>query len=73
MESENNSSEEKSNHSINEEKSSLEEKKLKRIGNRLYDEDTINRITIVRLTQRGVESSKIKIILSVSSFEMGKL
>jgi len=64
MESKNNSSEEESNYSINEEKSSLEEKKkyqkekkLTRIGNKLYDIDTMNRITIVRLTQRGVEPS----------------
>ena len=31
-----------------------------RIGNKLYDEDTMKRNNIVRLTQRGVEPSKIK-------------
>ena len=79
MESKNNSSEEESNYSINEKKSSLEEKKkyqkekkLTRIGNKLYNIDTMNRITIVRLTQRGVEPSKIKKMLDVSRSLLSK-
>ena len=64
MESKNNSTEEESNDSIKEEKSSLKEKKTYQkekkliiIGNKLFDKDAMNRITIVRLTQRGVEPS----------------
>ena len=41
-------------------------KKITLIGNKEYDEDTLNRIIIVRLTQKGVPQSKIKNILGVS-------
>ena len=68
MESNEISSGEKPN-DINEEKiissdenknSNKKEKNMTRIGNKFYDEDTMNRITIVRLTQVGVEPSKIR-------------
>ena len=36
------------------------------IGNKEYDEDTLNRITIVRLTQKRVSQSKIKRLLGLS-------
>jgi len=79
MESKNNSSEEESNDSINKEKSSIEEKKkypkekkLTRIGNKLYYKDTKNRNTIVRLTQRRVEPSKIKKMLDTSRSLLSK-
>ena len=42
------------------------ENKITLIGNKEYDEDTLNRITIVRLTQKGVSQSEIKKILGVS-------
>ena len=41
-------------------------KKMTRIGNKLYDEHTLNRITIVRLTQLGIPPSVIKNMLKVS-------
>ena len=44
-----------------------ENKNLTRIGNKFYDEDTLKRITIVRLTQVGVHPSKIKNILNISN------
>ena len=40
--------------------------KLTRIGNKLYDEHTLNRITIVRLTQIGIPPSLIKRMLNIS-------
>ena len=45
-----------------------ESKEIKRtkIGNKEYDEDTMNRITIVRLTQVGMKPEEIKKILNVS-------
>ena len=43
-----------------------ENKKYTRIGNKLYDEDTLNRITIVRLTQVGVPPKQIRELLKVS-------
>ena len=58
--------------SINEEqeKISLEEQrennKKTRIGNKIYDEDTLNRITIVRLTQVGIKPKEIKAMLNIS-------
>ena len=48
--------------SLDEEK----DKKLTKIGNKTYDKDTINRITIVRLTQAGLSHSEIKKILKVN-------
>ena len=39
---------------------------LTRIGNKLYDEHTLNRITIVRLTQLGIPPSIIKNMLKIS-------
>lgn len=35
-------------------------------GSKIYDEDTLNRITIVRLTQVGIKPTEIKRILNVS-------
>ena len=43
-----------------------ERKKKTRIGNKIYDEDTLNRITIVRLTQLGVKPTEINRMLKVS-------
>ena len=45
-----------------------ESKEIKRtkIGNKEYDEDTMNRITIVRLTHVGMKPEEIKKILNVS-------
>ena len=43
-----------------------ENKKYTRIGNKVYDEDTLNRITIVRLTQVGVPPKQIRSLLKVS-------
>ena len=40
--------------------------KLTRIGNKFYDEHTLNRITIVRLTQLGIPPTVIKNMLKVS-------
>ena len=40
--------------------------KFTRIGNKLYDEHTLNRITIVRLTQIGIPPSIIKKMLNIS-------
>ena len=40
--------------------------KFTRIGNKLYDEHTLNRITIVRLTQIGIPPSLIKKMLNIS-------
>ena len=37
-----------------------EEKKMTLIGNKEYDEDTLNRITIVRLTQKKIPLSEIR-------------
>ena len=56
------------NDSDSNESISLEENENKKtlIGNKEYDEDTLNRITIVRLTQKGVSKSEIKKILGVS-------
>ena len=48
---------------------SIEEKekneKKTRIGNKIYDINTLNRITIVRLTQAGVKPMDIKNMLDV--------
>lgn len=53
-----------------EEDLNLEEKKninkYTRIGNQIYDVDTLNRITIVRLSQVGVPPKQIRTILKVS-------
>ena len=43
-----------------------ENKKYTRIGNKLYDIETLNRITIVRLTQVKVPPKKIRALLDVS-------
>ena len=48
------------------------EKNKTRIGNKFYDEDTMNRITIVRLTQVGVELSKIRKMLKISRSLLSK-
>ena len=39
---------------------------LTRIGSQFYDKDTLNRITIVRLTQIGLSQMEIRRILNVS-------
>ena len=55
-----------------EEEDSIPKDKLKNpddlttIGNKQYDKDTLNRITIVRLTQVGVKPSEIKKMLGIS-------
>ena len=36
------------------------------IGNKEYDEDALNRITIVRLTQKKIPQSEIRKLLGVS-------
>ena len=51
---------------IDSSENSESKKKFTRIGNKLYDEDTLNRITIVRLSQVGVPSSQIRKLLKVS-------
>ena len=43
-----------------------EEEKITLIGNKEYDEDTLNRITIVLLTQKKIPQSEIKKLLGVS-------
>jgi len=48
------------------------EKNMTRIGNKFYDEDTMNRITIVRLTQVGIEPSKIRKMLKISRSLLSK-
>ena len=49
-----------------------EEKKLTVIGNKTYDEDTLNRVTIIRLTQLGYSHAKIKDILGVKKSLVSK-
>ena len=44
----------------------VENKKYTRIGNKVYDIDTLNRITIVRLTQAKVPPKKIRALLDIS-------
>ena len=51
---------------IDSNENSESKKKFTRIGNKLYDEDTLNRITIVRLSQVGVPSPQIRKLLKVS-------
>ena len=48
------------------------EKKLTLIGNETYDEDTLNRITIVRLTQVCLSHAEIKKILGVKKWLVSK-
>ena len=43
-----------------------ENKKYIRIGNKVNNEDTLNRITIVRLTQVGEQPKQIRSLLKVS-------
>ena len=43
-----------------------ENKKYTRIGNKLYDIETLNRITIVRLTQVKVPPKKIRALFDIS-------
>ena len=52
---------------LEEDSNSDENKNLTSIGNKFYDEDTLNRITIVRLTRVGVHPSKIKNLLNISN------
>ena len=47
-------------------KEDKENKSLTKIGNCSYDIDTLNRITIVRLTQCGMPQKEIRKILNVS-------
>ena len=47
-------------------KEDKENKSLTKIGNSSYDIDTLNRITIVRLTQCGMPQKEIRKILNVS-------
>ena len=49
-----------------------EEKKMTLIGNKEYDEDTLNRITIVRLTQKKIPQSEIRKLLGVSKALVSK-
>ena len=49
-----------------------EEKKMTLIGNKEYDEDTLNRITIVRLTQKKIPQSEIRKLLDVSKALVSK-
>ena len=44
----------------------IQQADLTRIGNKFYDEHTLNRITIVRLTQLGIPPTVIKNMLKVS-------
>ena len=53
-----------------------EEKKMTLIGNKEYDEDTLNRITIVRLTQKKdstIRNKKIIRYFKSFSFKVGQL
>ena len=45
---------------------------LTRIGSQFYDKDTLNRITIVRLTQIGLSQMEIRRILNVSKSLVSK-
>ena len=45
---------------------------LTRIGSQIYDKDTLNRITIVRLTQIGLSQMEIRRILNVSKALVSK-
>ena len=45
---------------------------MAQIGNQFYDRDTLNRITIVRLTQIGVPQIEIRRLLKVSKALVSK-
>ena len=45
---------------------------LTRIGSQIYDKDTLNRITIVRLTQIGLSQMEFRRILNISKALVSK-
>ena len=45
---------------------------MTRIGNQIYDRDTLNRITIVQITQIGLPQIEIRIFLKVSKALISK-